>query len=274
MSSATGSDRTSTATAAAERPRRGDQLELRIEGVAHGGAGVARRERLRGVRGRRLPRRAWCAPRSPSRSATTRTRAPSRCSSRAPTGCPSRCDHEGGDAPGSPWQALRYERQLEHKHELVGDALRRLGAPGRASSSSRSSRRRTPWRYRNKMEYSFGDVRGRRRSCSASTRRGRWDAVDDARDCMLASERSNAVRNLVRDWCARRGPGRATTAAPARGFLRNLVVREGRRTGDLQVRLVTSRGRVRRARRLRGALRERIPERRRAVDPHRQRSPR
>ena len=29
--------------------------------------------------------------------------------------------------------------------------------------------------------------------------------VDDARDCMLASERSNAVRNLVRDWCRERG---------------------------------------------------------------------
>ena len=34
------------------------------------------------------------------------------------------------------------------------------------------------------------------------------------------------------------------TGATQRGFLRNLVVREGRRTGELQVRLVTSPGKL------------------------------
>ena len=71
--------------------------------------------------------------------------------------------------------------------------------------------------------------------------RGRWDRVNDARDCMLASERNNAVRNLVRDWCAAQGLA-AYDRRTQTGFLRNLVVREGRRTGDLQVRLVTSPG--------------------------------
>jgi 23S rRNA (uracil1939-C5)-methyltransferase len=72
-------------------------------------------------------------------------------------------------------------------------------------------------------------------------RRGRFDLIDDARDCMLASERSNAVRNLVRDWC-RAGGLRAHDRRSSQGFLRNLVIREGRRTGDLQVRIVTSEG--------------------------------
>jgi 23S rRNA (uracil1939-C5)-methyltransferase len=58
---------------------------------------------------------------------------------------------------------------------------------------------------------------------------------------MLASERSNAVRNLVRDWCAQRGLD-AMDRRTQEGFLRNLVVREGRRTGELQVRLVTTDG--------------------------------
>jgi len=45
----------------------------------------------------------------------------------SPDRVPQRCDHGGRPCPGSPWQELRYERQLELKHELVGDAMRRLG---------------------------------------------------------------------------------------------------------------------------------------------------
>ena len=67
--------------------------------------------------------------------------------------------------------------------------------------------------------------------------RGRWDEVVDVDDCHLASEANNAARNAVRDWAA--------TGLPAYdrgvgGVLRNLIVREGRRTGQVQTRLVTS----------------------------------
>jgi 23S rRNA (uracil1939-C5)-methyltransferase len=58
---------------------------------------------------------------------------------------------------------------------------------------------------------------------------------------MLASERNNAVRNFVREWCAAEGLN-AYDRRTSTGFLRNLVVREGRRTGALQLRLVTSEG--------------------------------
>ena len=71
--------------------------------------------------------------------------------------------------------------------------------------------------------------------------RGRWDRINDVRDCMLASERNNAVRAFVRDWCDAQGLG-AYDRRSQTGLLRNLVVREGRNTGDLQVRLVTSVG--------------------------------
>jgi 23S rRNA (uracil1939-C5)-methyltransferase len=71
--------------------------------------------------------------------------------------------------------------------------------------------------------------------------RGRWEDVLDTRDCVLASESSNEVRNLVRDWCAAQGLS-TFDRRHRTGFLRNLVVREGRNTGDMQVRLVTSEG--------------------------------
>jgi 23S rRNA (uracil1939-C5)-methyltransferase len=89
------------------------------------------------------------------------------------------------------------------------------------------------------MEYSFGPS-----AVLGFHARGRWDTVLDARDCMLASEQSNAVRNHVRDWCRAEGLD-AYDRRHGHGFLRNLVVREGRRTGRLQARLVTSDGEFR-----------------------------
>ena len=55
----------------------------------------------------------------------------------------------------------------------------------------------------------------------------------------LASEAGNAARNGVREW-ARMEDISAYDARARRGILRNLVVREGRRTGQIQTRLVTT----------------------------------
>jgi 23S rRNA (uracil1939-C5)-methyltransferase len=60
---------------------------------------------------------------------------------------------------------------------------------------------------------------------------------------MLVSERSNAVREQVLAVC-REARLPAWDRKEHRGFLRNLVVREGRRTGQIQVRLVTSPGQL------------------------------
>ena len=96
-----------------------------------------------------------------------------------------------------PWQVLPYERQLEHKQEQVDDALRRIGGL-EGFELEPIVPAVEQWRYRNKLEYSFGDRRRRRAASAASTRRGRWDRIVDVEDCLLASERGNAA--------AQRGP--------------------------------------------------------------------
>jgi 23S rRNA (uracil1939-C5)-methyltransferase len=221
-------------------PRPGEVLELRIDGVAQGGAGVARADGF-------VVFVAGAFPGDLVRAKITKSKRhyadahvvelvePS------PGRVPTRCDHEGGECPGSPWQALGYELQVTRKHELLEDALRRLGGldgfelePFVAADAASDS----IWRYRNKMEYSFGQ-NDAGEVVAGFHRRGRFDLIDDARDCMLASERSNAVRNLVRDWSRAEGLD-AYDRRAGHGFLRNLVVREGRRTGDLQVRVVTN----------------------------------
>jgi 23S rRNA (uracil1939-C5)-methyltransferase len=146
------------------------------------------------------------------------------------------CVHEGEPCPGAPWQGLPYERQLEAKSEQVRDALERIGGlDGFALEPIEPALEQ--WRYRNKLEYSFGDRDGE--AVLGFHARGRWDLIVGVEDCRLASERGNAARNEVREW-ARREAIPAYDRRERRGVLRNLVVREGRRTGQVQTRLVTT----------------------------------
>lgn len=222
----------------AERPRRGDELELRIEQVAHGGAGVGRLDRYVVFVEGAFPGELVRAETLRSKRDYANARAIEVLEPSADR-VPQRCDHGGQRCPGSPWQPLRYERQLELKQDLVGDALRRIGRLDGFELEPIVPAAEA-WRYRNKMEYSFGTAEDEALALGFH-RRGRWDVVDDVHDCMLASEQSNAVRNLVRDWCAAQGLD-ALDRRTREGLLRNLVVREGRRTGELQVRLVTAQG--------------------------------
>jgi len=217
---------------------RGDTLELRIEGVAHGGAGVGRLDRYVVFVDGAFPGELVRAEVLRSKRDYANARAVEVLQA-SPDRVPQRCDHGGRPCPGSPWQELRYERQLELKHELVGDALRRIGRLD-GFELEPIVPAVDAWRYRNKMEYSFGTAEDGALALGFH-RRGQWELVDDVRDCMLASEQSNAVRNVVRNWCAQRGLD-AFDRRTHEGFLRNLVVREGRRTGELQVRLVTGQG--------------------------------
>jgi 23S rRNA (uracil1939-C5)-methyltransferase len=134
---------------------------------------------------------------------------------------------------------LPYERQLEIKAEQVREALERIG-----HLSDFELEPIVPaveqWRYRNKLEYSFGAGPDGELVCGFHAP-GRWDEILPMTDCLLASERSNAIREQVLQWCRAQGLSPWDRREQV-GLLRNLVVREGRRTGELQVRLVTSPG--------------------------------
>jgi 23S rRNA (uracil1939-C5)-methyltransferase len=154
----------------------------------------------------------------------------------APDRLPDTCVHDGEPCPGAPWQGLPYERQLHHKQEQVAEALQRIG-----SLEGFELEEIVPaveqWRYRNKLEYSFGERD--EEAILGFHARGRWDLIVDVEDCHLASEAGNAARNAVRDW-ARAESVPAYDPRARRGVLRNLAVREGRRSGQIQTRLVTT----------------------------------
>ena len=246
------------------RPARGAELELTVDTLAHGGNGVARLDgyvvfvagalpgdRVRAVVGK--SKRAYAE----ARAVEILEPSPDRI---APV----------ADHPGAPWQVLRYERQLEVKAEQVGDALRRIGKLD-GFEQDPIVPAVEQWRYRNKLEYSFGTDADGTLVCGFHAP-GRYDEILPMTDCLLASERGNAAREQVLAWAREQGLS-AWDRRDQRGLLRNLVVREGRRTGELQVRLVTSPGaidtdRLRRRGRLRGPVLD--PDGRpRRVDPGR-----
>jgi len=148
---------------------------------------------------------------------------------------PDTCVHGGEPCPGAPWQGLPYERQLHYKQEQVAEALNRIGGlEGFELEAIVPAVEQ--WRYRNKLEYSFGEEGGE--PTLGFHARGRWDVIVDADDCHLASEPGNEARNAVREW-ARAETVPAWDRRARRGVLRNLAVREGRRTGQIQTRLIT-----------------------------------
>jgi 23S rRNA (uracil1939-C5)-methyltransferase len=265
-----------------KRPERGEEIELRIDSLAHGGEGVGRLGEggyVVFVSGA-LPGdlvKAVVVKRKRSYAHARMVEVVQE----SPERIPPTAKH-----PGVAWQVLPYERQLQIKRGQVDDALRRIGkldgfvmepiVPAVAQ-----------WRYRNKLEYSFGKGPEGELVCGFHAPSG-WNKVEPIEDCLLASERGNLAREVVLSWCreqkllawsrggrpgggrarteergGRPGGGRARTeelkgpsesatrvareqrTAPApdgHPFLRNLVVREGRHSGKLQIRLVTTDG--------------------------------
>ena len=244
---------------AAARPRPGDELELQVDSLAFGGEGVARLgdsgyvvfvagaipgDRVRAVVHKRK--------RSYARARVVDVLAPS------PERLAPRAEH-----PGVAWQVLPYERQLQIKRAQVEEALRRLGGlDGFELLDTLPAVEE--WRYRNKLEYSFGvtrDEAGREELICGFHAAAGANRVVPVEDCLLASARGNEARELTLRWCRAQGltawergrershqraeasPAERTGPAPdGRARLRNLVVREGRDGGRLQVRLVTSEG--------------------------------
>jgi len=224
-----------SSSATRTRPSRGDELTLNIDSLAFGGAGVARLDGYvvfvaDGFPGDRVRAVVEKSKRAYAQARTVEVIEPS------PERVPPRADH-----PGAPWQVLPYERQLEAKQAQVDDALRRIGRLDGFELEPIVPADEV-WRYRNKLEYSFGrDVDGRL-ICGFHAP-GRWEEIVEVTDCLLASVAGNAVREQVVAWCRSQGLD-AYDRRTGEGFLRNLVVREGRRSGELQVRLVTSPGRL------------------------------
>jgi 23S rRNA (uracil1939-C5)-methyltransferase len=161
-----------------------------------------------------------------------------------------RCRHFGV-CGGCKWQHVRYDAQLTFKRQHVIDALERIGG-FRGIVVNPTLGCDDPYFYRNKMEFSFGQRWLSREELAVQKESGtktasfalglhvpQWfDRIVDLDECWLQSELSFRIVNGVRRFALEEGLSVYSTFAHE-GFLRNLVIRQSKRTGDVMVNIVT-----------------------------------
>jgi 23S rRNA (uracil1939-C5)-methyltransferase len=216
---------------------RDQELELDVESLAYGGNGVARTDGFvvfvrRGLPGDRVRATVTKVKRGYAEATATEVLSP------GPNRVEPSCAHFGS-CGGCRFQDFAYDAQLEQKEAQVRDALQRLGGIAEPPLERIVPCGPEIYHYRNKVEYSFtaaedGVALGFHRA-------GRWDEVLEIDRCWLIDDLGNRIRDAVRDWAREEGLP-AYSQAEARGYLRHLVVRQGRNTGQALVQLVTGPG--------------------------------
>lgn len=144
------------------------------------------------------------------------------------------CRH-AGSCGGCRWQSLEYGVQLRYKAQQVQETLERLGGLGGFELCPIRGMD-DPWRYRNKVEFSIGEVGGD--LVVGFHPPGRWDSVMPLDECLLLPTETEAIRTTVEGWLREHAlaPWHPRTLT---GFARHLTVREARGTGEVLVSLVT-----------------------------------
>ncbi len=156
------------------------------------------------------------------------------------------CQHFG-ICGGCKWQHMLYEKQLEHKSQVVHDAMRRIAKISTSIIAPIKGSEKT-FQYRNKMEYSFSTKRWLTDEEIKSGeeilpepavgfhRAGAFDKVVNITQCHLQDDTGNKIRNFIRqaslenDWTF-------YDARNHEGFLRSVYLRNNP-TGDWMVNVV------------------------------------
>jgi 23S rRNA (uracil1939-C5)-methyltransferase len=148
---------------------------------------------------------------------------------------------------GCQLQHLAYEKQVEAKTSQIREILQRIAGirdvPIQPAIPAESI-----WGYRNKMEFTFsnrrwfpeGPMPGADNSFALGLHvPGRFDRVLDIDRCSIQSDRMNLVLQTIRQATQASGLP-AYDIRTHEGVWRFLIIREGRRTGDIMVHLITS----------------------------------
>ncbi len=152
------------------------------------------------------------------------------------------CPH-AGVCGGCAWQHVRYERQAEEKRRMVAEALAPINV-----DVSEIVHAEELFRHRNRMDFVFGP-----KGELGLKEPGRWDRHLDLTTCLMLSAEATDVLNAVRAWAA------TTSHKPwdnqrHEGFLRYVVIREGKFTNERLITLVTAQGELEKKEELIAAL--------------------
>lgn len=137
------------------------------------------------------------------------------------------CIYQGTDYAEQYRQKDKSVRRLLNKHDI--DESVYLGMEPAICTGG----------YRNKMEYTFGDLEKGGELELGMHYKGRWMSIITTDECQLVPPAFNAVLRATLEFCRSKGY-RPYHRKTHEGLLRNLVVRCGVRTGELLVNIVTA----------------------------------
>ncbi len=146
-----------------------------------------------------------------------------------------RCKHFGV-CGGCSLQHLSYDKQLEVKDGFVRDALIKFGgfsADYLAEIKKPIIGCDDPWYYRNKTEYSF------ERGQIGFHPKGQFRDVFELEECFLQSPLAVKIVAAVRAWFKEKNLVTYNSLTHS-GCLKNLIIREGKNSGEVLVNLVTT----------------------------------
>ena len=152
--------------------------------------------------------------------------------------CPhfGRREEPGKGCGGCTFQSVSYRHQLAIKERMIKDRFKEAGVdPGLVLPVRGMDE---PWYYRNKMEFSFGDDADRQFALGLFPTGYRHEILN-LQTCYLQSEFTGDFLPRIRRWAAKEG-FLPYLNSQDRGFLKNLMIREGKRTGERLLEVVTT----------------------------------
>lgn len=217
------------------KPKKGSELELTVQGLAFGGKGIGEMDGFKlfipdVAPGDQIQARVTKVKSRYGEARALKILKPS------PQRVNPRCKHFD-TCGGCKWQFISYEDQLAVKEQHVRDALERIG--GLDVDVLPIIPNDSPWFYRNKMELSFGPGSDEHQVMLGFYPPGYHYEVFDLETCFLQSELVAELAQKVRTWANANGVPHYRSDTHE-GVLRNLIIREGKNTGEVMVILVTS----------------------------------
>lgn len=138
---------------------------------------------------------------------------------------------------GCIYQGVPYEEQLKIKEAEVRGLLEKKEIACKEILPIEPSP--SKYAYRNKMEYTFGDMEKGGEMTLGMHRKKRFMSVVTVDECQLVHPDFNKVLRATLDFCSEKGYSFYHKKSH-KGLLRHLIVRRGVHTGQILVNLVTS----------------------------------
>lgn len=148
------------------------------------------------------------------------------------------CEHDEF-CGGCVYQGVPYEEQLSNKQGEVMGLLAAKAVKPEVFDEIEGCSPEHRYRYRNKMEYTFGDMVKDGPLCLGMHKKKNFMSIVTVDQCQIVDEDYNKILRFTLDFAEKNGYKHYHKKSH-KGLLRNLIIRKGIRTKELLVNIVTS----------------------------------